>query len=403
LHRFDDLKSAQVTPESQDKLVAGTGPVPIELAGADFLFVDHVTLHRPSSPRQIPLDLPAERNGPFEKLGLEVETDGLRPGPYLLALARIDGGVTDVPFQLLPPNPKLDGAVRVHFGDAQAAVTFTGSGLDRLQSMESDRAQISLAAPGDDPTKRGATIRLNPAAKIGDRIALAAKVDGVAGLVRFPVALQVAEARPKILEAKASLPRDLVVATQDGEIPAGSWVSFAMKINPADAQPAISVQCANPAQTIQIAKIRPGEKQPSAQLAPAGAGTFFLSIDAGTVGQSGCALTAAAETELLGKSDPFALGTVVRLPRIEGFGLTDEKSAEGFYGWVKGFDLESIEKTGWDGRTGIAIAEMPRPVAGEGAKQVLRISIPWPSPSPKAPLYIWLRGEASGRATKVTQ
>jgi hypothetical protein len=176
-----------------------------------------------------------------------------------------------------------------------------------------------------------------------------------------------------------------------------------MKINPADAQPAISVQCANPAQTIQIAKIRPGEKQASAQLAPAGAGTFFLSIDAGTVGQSGCALTAAAETESLGKSDPFALGTVVRLPRIESFGLTDEKSADGYYGWVKGFDLESIDKTGWDGRAGIAITEMPRPVAGEGAKQVLRISMPWPSPSPKAPLYIWLRGEASGRATKITQ
>ena len=39
--------------------------------------------------------------------------------------------------------------------------------------------------------------------------------------------------------------------------------------------------------------------------------------------------------------------------------------------------------------------------AGEGAKQALRIAMPWPSPTPKAPLFVWLRGETEGRATKV--
>jgi hypothetical protein len=107
------------------------------------------------------------------------------------------------------------------------------------------------------------------------------------------------------------------------------------------------------------------------------------------------------EIDDLGKSDPFTLGKVVRLPRIESFALTDEKSPDGFYGLLKGFDLDTIDKTGWASATGLSVADLPRPVTGEGARQTLRIAMPWPSPSPKAPLFVWLRGETDGRATKV--
>ena len=169
-------------------------------------------------------------------------------------------------------------------------------------------------------------------------------------------------------------------------------------------QPVLTLQCAEPARTVQPAKLHVGEKLPGAQLVSAGDGALFLSLDPGTVGQSGCTLTATVETETLGKSDPLPpLGSVVRLPRIETFAMSDEKSADGFYGLLKGFDLETIEKTGWDPKAGLAVPELPRPVAGEGAKQTLRIVMPWPSPSPKAPLFVWLRGESDGRATKVTQ
>jgi hypothetical protein len=130
---------------------------------------------------------------------------------------------------------------------------------------------------------------------------------------------------------------------------------------------------------------------------------LFLSLDPGAVGQSGCTLTAVIEVESLGKSDAFTLGKVVRLPRIENFSMTDEKSTDGFFGNLRGFDLETIEKTGWEARTGVSVAELPRPIPGEGAKQILRVVMPWPSPSPKAPLFVWLRGESEGRATKVTQ
>ena len=258
-------------------------------------------------------------------------------------------------------------------------------------------------AAATDPAQRLATVQLHPNVKQGDQLALAAKVDGLVNPLRFAGALQVAAARPKILEAKISLPADPAILPRDGEIPAGSWVSFAMKIEPADAQPLMTLECAEPALTVQATKLHIGEKQDSAQLVAAADGSLFLSLDAGSVGRSGCTLTATVETEALGKSDPFTLGKVVRFPRIESFSMTDEKSGDNFVGSLQGFDLETIEKTGWDAQNGVAVPELPRPIAGQGAKQSLRIAMPWPSPTPKAPLFIFLRGETQGRATKVTQ
>jgi hypothetical protein len=293
--------------------------------------------------------------------------------------------------------------VHVNLGERDQAVMLSGSGLDRITKMESDQADIVLGAAGEDGMKRAATIRLRSGVKAGDRLALLARVDGMAGALRFPAALQVAGPRPRISEAKASLPRELPITPRDGEIPAGSWVSYAIKVEPSDAQPSFTLQCAEPARTVQSETLRVGEKHASAQLASPAAGALFLSLDPGAVGQSGCTLTAVIEVESLGKSDAFTLGKVVRLPRIENFSMTDEKSTDGFFGNLRGFDLETIEKTGWEARTGVSVAELPRPIPGEGAKQILRVVMPWPSPSPKAPLFVWLRGESEGRATKVTQ
>jgi hypothetical protein len=33
-------------------------------------------------------------------------------------------------------------------------------------------------------------------------------------------------------------------------------------------------------------------------------------------------------------------------------------------------------------------------------KQSLKIALPWPSPNPRAPVFIWLPGESEGRTTK---
>jgi hypothetical protein len=273
--------------------------------------------------------------------------------------------------------------------------------LDRWEKLDSDRADITLQPAGEDGSRRDATVRLHADVMAGDRLALLAKVQGMNAAVRFPGVLQVAAARPRIREAKASVAGDLPVIARDGEVPAGSWVSYALRVDPGTSGASVTVQCADPGATVQPLKLRVGEKQNNAQLVAAGGDALFLSLDPGAAGQSGCTLTAVMEIDELGKSDPFTLGKVVRLPRIESFAMTDEKSGDGFYGLLKGFDLDTIEKTGWTNGTGLAVADLPRPVTGEGARQTLRIAMPWPSPSPKAPLFVFLRGETDGRATKV--
>jgi hypothetical protein len=97
------------------------------------------------------------------------------------------------------------------------------------------------------------------------------------------------------------------------------------------------------------------------------------------------------------------LGRVVRVPRLEQFTLTAEPLGPAAYaGVLKGRDLDLVERTGWDPQHGLAVDAIPAPVAGEPGKQTLRVPLPWPSPAPHAPLYVWLRGEKDARRTSVT-
>jgi hypothetical protein len=402
LHKLGDLKAARVSPASQDQVVTGSGPVTVELTGGDLLFVDRASLHRVSSFHEIPLDLPPDRDSTTDSLRLEVDTDALRPAAYLLSLSRVDGATAEVPLDVLPPNPRIESkGLRVNLGEQEQTVTLAGSGLERIETLESDRAEITLAAAKEGGTRRNITVRLRADAKPGESLALAAKVSGRSGLLRFPGVLQVAAARPRIHDAKVSLPSDLVITPHDGELPASSWVNYAIRADAVE-KPSLTLACAEASRTIQPETLRTGERHPDAQLTGSDDGNLFLSFEPGAIGQSGCTLMAVLESEATGKSDPFTLGKVVRFPRIESLTLSDEKADAGFYAVLKGFDLETIAKTGWDPSAGIDVPGLPQPLAGEGAKQTLRVVMPWPSPSPKAPLLIWLRGESEPRPTKVT-
>lgn len=403
VHRAERLEAAQVAEESQDKLIAASGPVALELRGADFAFVEKAALHRPGSSQYFPAYLPPG-GARADRLTVEIDTDGLRPGEYRLALSQTYGPGAEVPLRVLPPPPRIAAPVRVHAGEREQTVVLTGAGLDRIIALESAGAGIELKpATNEGSTRREASVRLTAAAAPGDLLAASARVEGMSLALPLPGLLQVLGSRPRVRGAQASLPRDLAVTTREGELPAGSWINFAVVVEPPGIQPSLAVQCAEASRAIHTEILRAGEKRAGAQWTPAGETAWFLALDPGALGQSGCTLQATLETESLGKADPFPLGKVVRLPRITSFSLTDQRAAEGFVGSLAGFDLETIEKTGWNAQAGVAVPELPRPVAGEGGRQTLRIVMPWPSPTPKAPLYIWLRGEAEGRPTLVTQ
>jgi hypothetical protein len=159
----------------------------------------------------------------------------------------------------------------------------------------------------------------------------------------------------------------------------------------------------DPSLAVHTVTLRPGDKQASVKLDSAGGSLLFLSFDPGVIGQPGCSLEAMVASDPVAASVAEKLGRVVRLPRIESFMLTNEKEGPAAnMGIITGQDLETIEKTGWASDAGQDVKELPRPLAGQGQKQSLRIALPWPAPSPHAPLSIWMRGEVQGRATKVT-
>jgi len=119
------------------------------------------------------------------------------------------------------------------------------------------------------------------------------------------------------------------------------------------------------------------------------------------VGRSGCQLEATVTAGEAGTSEPYPLGRVIRLPHIQKFVLTDQKKGSDlFLGSLTGQELQAIEKTGWDSQAGYPVQGIPVPAAGDTQNQTLQIELPWPPPSPRAPLYVWLRGEPTGRVTE---
>jgi hypothetical protein len=132
-----------------------------------------------------------------------------------------------------------------------------------------------------------------------------------------------------------------------------------------------------------------------------GEGSLFLSVDPGAIGDSGCQLSAKVVERQTGTSDSYVLGRLMRLPHIKSFAISDVKLSNSSYvATLTGEDLQLIDKTGWNATASEPVQGIPTPVpGGPHQEQSLQIAMPWPPPSPKAPLYVWLRGESQARLT----
>jgi hypothetical protein len=233
------------------------------------------------------------------------------------------------------------------------------------------------------------------------------EVRGVESPVVVPNAIWVVGPRPKILSARRSPVQERGVEIRDTELPAGNAIGFVLSLaRPDGVLPNSRLQLELGCRSGEVRNpltLMPGESAGGARLNLAGADSLYLSLDPGVVGYPGCELVATVSVEPNGRSDAFSLGRVVRTPLLEEFTLTSESMGPNTnLGLLKGRDLDVIEKAGWDGHNGLPVVGIPAPVPGLPAEQMLRISLPWPSPAPHSPLYIWLRGEESGRRTNVT-
>lgn len=411
LRPMGDFVKAKVAQESADHLVEGTGLIKTEVVGTDFEFVEKVAMvnagDKKATPKEITFALPkGTAQGDQETMELDVDTSAWPAGSYHLILTQTNGSTHDVPLIIHPPNPTLENLpLRVNVGESEQIVVLRGKDLERITHIATPSALWDLSAVKAEPhelLERKATVKLLATAHIGELMSANVFVQDIEAPIVLPGTLEVAGPRPKIGGVSMSLAQQPDIHLGDGEIPAGTAVSFSLLTRNVDAHPALSLTCANEGFVRQQLLLHPGDRIASAQLDFAGEDGLFLSVDPGVVGQSGCQLAATLTTNT-GSSDPTVLGRLIRLPRIEKFALSEEKLGPNLYaGSLAGVDLQIIEKTGWDSKTGFPAQGIPTPVPGGGPEeQTLKVELPWPPPSPHAPIYVWLRGETTGRLTDV--
>ncbi|HVW85066.1 MAG TPA: hypothetical protein VHB50_10320 [Bryobacteraceae bacterium] len=401
LHAFSTFDKARLAPTSQDRLTQSSDKTVVDLEGSDFEFVEKLSYKSAddkfAQPSPLPFALPkGPRKGPQTTLETQLEPKSLAAGKYLFLVAQSDGVVHEAPFKVLPAPPQIANLpLLVNTGADAVHVTLHGTGLDRIESLSADQAQIALG-PGDKGDERDATVKLSPDVKSGTHLTLRMKVKDFEQPVALTDALEVAGPRPAITGVRTSLPAELDVALQPGEIPANSFVSFALDVSHADSVTGIDLSCGGQ----KNVSIRTGQSSGAARLRQETPASLFLSFDPQSLGQPNCDVVATIHTADNGSSAPKKLGRIVRLPKIESFELTDRKVGDNaFIGVLKGQDLDAIEKTGWDAGAGTPVQGIPAPVAGGGSGETLQVVAPWPAPAPHSPLYIWLRGEQTGRAT----
>jgi hypothetical protein len=386
-----DLSQAVLTPASRGRLLEGDGLTGLTLEGPDFEFVQKVSIRRAGATLEFAKPLQfiipqGPRSGVRKTMDVEIDTGEVRQGSYLLAMQQPDTRPQEIAVQVLPNNVHIENLpLRLASGAAPQAITLHGKGLDKITQMEGEGAAIKLDPPGPDPATRTATVTLGNGLKKGDHIDLVFLQEGSTEKRRLAAAIDILGPRPQVRSVKTSVPKDLGVSLNPGELAAGNSCSFSLEIDSSAPVTDVQLGCG-------------GVTRPT-PFSATGPTSLFFTTEPG-FGPPNCTLTAAIQNADGLTSEPATLGRVLRIPRIESLVFSGDKNADGTYSAIlTGQNLEVIDKTAWDNTAGQQVTELPTPLAGQQQRQSLRIHMPWPSPSPKAPLYIWLRGESSGRLT----
>ena len=404
LHPYGDFTHVTLALKTRDRLVEGNGKVAVDLSGADFEFLENVgfaSSPRDAKPVELAFTLPlGHRTGPQNSVTVNMDTP--KHGSYRLLLTQSDGVVHEVPVAVLPPNPKVSNLpIRLNMGETREAIRLQGSGMERIEGASSEAGGITGA-----PDSQGwsGELALKAGLAKGERYPLLLKVRGLDNPVTVPDAIEIVGPRPRIQSVQKSLAGALGLEIGTDELPAGTEAGLVLAVNHIrdTSRARLELSCES-GELRHSLTLSPGEPVGGVSLTFAGPGALYLSVDPGTVGYAECLLAATVILDPEGRSDPFVLGRVIRVPRLDKFTLTTEKIGDSSYaGILEGRDLDVIEKAGWDAQHGVPFESIPTPVPGDPSRQTLRVILPWPAPGPHAPLYVWLRGEQSGRRTAVT-
>lgn len=401
---LSDFRNARLKPESQDRLLANSGKTPVTLSGGDFEFVTKVEIKKSGDEFAVPEPakylLPkGPRLGPQNEMDIQVNTHDLDPGRYQLLLSQSDGKTYPVEFRILPNPPKVSNfPVIVNEGVATQHYVLKGERLDSVAKLDAPGVTFELGGTSAGNTERNVTVQVTSGAKAGATIPVKAYLKDRTEPLLFENAVRINGPLPVIVSSKLSPAAGVDVKLRGDEYPAGSTLSAMLDVKNIDRTSTLLLSCAEGVG--QSTSLQIGQQSPSSNLQQVSPDQLFLSFDTSSL-PSGCSLQAVIANGKEGSSTPFALAHLIRTPQVESVQAKGEPAVAGQVKvTVKGEALEMIEKLGWDGTVGAAPIDIPTPVPGAGQKQELHVMLPEP-PAQEAPLYLWLRGDADGRETKV--
>lgn len=401
---LSDFKAARLVSESQDLLVARTGKVPVTLQDGDFEFVTKVAIEKTgdkfATPLPVPFLLPqGMRQGPQNRMDVQVNTSDLDAGQYKLLIEELDGKERSVNLKILPAPPQISNLpVVLNQGVSGGAFWLKGQRLDELDRLEvaNGSAELGPAKPGQ--TERKLKLRMASNIAAGTSLAVKAYMQDRSEPLTFADAVRIVGPRPQITELMLSPPPRQNVQLDKGELPGGVFMSAMLRARQIQSNSVVKLACTEPGATVTL---HLGERSGPISLQQLAPDQLFLSFDTSAWLQ-GCDLTATIANGSEGESDAYPMGRIVRVPKIDKLDIDvpDPTKAECDVN-LTGENLETIEKAGWSTDLPLLVIDLPLPLPNEGTKQTLHLHLP--TPGADAQFYIWLRGESKPRATRIPE
>ena len=283
-----------------------------------------------------------------------------------------------------------------------------GERLDLLATLTAPNAKIELGPPALGGTERDVVVQLsanmstNQAA--GTAVPVEADLTDRSAALSLADALQTTGPLPAIASSQLSLPPDMEIALRPNEFPAGYTLTAVLDVRNIDVKSELRLACAEGVGA--QAGLHIGAKDAVSSLQRLSADQLFVSYDTSGF-PAGCTLQAWLDNGRAGRSQPFTVAHLIRLPKIASVTAmasttpVENGAPVGLHAYaVTGENLEMIGQLAWDQKLGVDVSGLPAAIPGKGQLEALAVNLPDP-PNPAAPLYIWLRGETSSRATTV--
>ena len=404
---LSDFERAKLQAESQDNLLAKTGKIPVKLGGDDFEFLTKVQLRKLNDEfavaEPVRFILPTgSRQGPQSSVDLLLDTTSLEAGKYQLLLSQPDDKVHSVAISVLAGLPKITNLpILANQGVAAAQhYVLKGERLNLLSKLTAAGASFEIGPSSSSGTERSITVRLDAKLKPGIPLGVEAAVSDRTVPMIFPNALQITGPLPAIASSRLSLPGEMAITLPADEFPVGSNLAALLDVRNLEPKSVVRLSCAE--DVAEPVSLRVGEQTTTSSLQRLSADQLFLSFDTSRL-PAGCLLQAVIDNGRAGRSQPFELARMIRLPQIESLEHIPQPQTGGVRAYLlTGWNLEMIEKVGWDSLDGAPIASLPAPVPGPGQKQSLKIELADPASGRPQAFYIWLRGEQTASATNIT-